>query len=35
MLPGNEVLPHTEDEGVVRFTVPRLETLAMIAIIVG
>jgi hypothetical protein len=34
-LPGNDVLPHAEHEGVVRFTVPKLETLAMIAITVG
>ena len=34
-LPGNQVLPHTEHDGVVQFTAPRLETLGMIAIIVG
>ena len=34
LLPGNQVLPYTEHEGVVQFTAPRLETLAMIAITV-
>ena len=28
-LPGDRPVPHTEKDGVVRFTVPRLETLAM------
>ena len=35
MLPGEQSVPYSEHEGVVRFTVPRLETLAMFAIIVG
>ena len=34
-LPSSQALPHTEREGVVQFTALRLETLAMIAIIVG
>ncbi len=33
-LPGDRPVPHTEADGVVRFTVPRLETLAMYAVIV-
>jgi hypothetical protein len=33
-LPGDRLVPHTEADGVVRFTVPRLETLAMYAAIV-
>jgi hypothetical protein len=34
-LPGDQVIAHTEKEGVVHFTVPRLETLVMLGIIVG
>jgi hypothetical protein len=34
-LPTNRRIPHTERDGVVRFTVPRLEALAMFAVIVG
>jgi hypothetical protein len=34
-LPGAREIDHTESEGVVRFTVPRLETLAMYAVVVG
>jgi hypothetical protein len=33
-LPGDRPVPHTEADGVVRFTVARLETLAMYAAIV-
>ncbi len=33
-LPGDRAIEHTEADGVVRFTVPRLETLAMFAVIV-
>jgi hypothetical protein len=33
-LPGDRPVPHTEAEGAVRFTVPRLETLAMVAVVV-
>jgi hypothetical protein len=33
-LPGDRLIPHTEADGVVRFTVPRLETLAMFAVVV-
>jgi hypothetical protein len=34
-LPGDRTMSYTEREGVVHFTVPRLETLAMFAMIVG
>ncbi len=34
-LPGDRPVPHAEADGVVRFTVPRLETLAMYAVVVG
>ena len=33
-LPGDRPVPHTAADGVVRFTVPRLETLAMFAVVV-
>src|SRR5262249_531925 len=33
-LPGDRPIAHTESGGIVRFTVPRLETLAMFAVIV-
>ena len=34
-LPGDRPIEHTASDGVVRFSVPRLETLAMVAVIVG
>jgi hypothetical protein len=34
-LPDNRVVPHTVDGRVIQFMVPRLETLAMFAVIVG
>jgi hypothetical protein len=34
-LPGGQAVAHTPDETSVAFTVPRLETLAMFAVIVG
>ena len=34
-LPGDRPIAHTETDGVVRFVVPRLETLAMFAVIVA
>ncbi|MGO9471427.1 MAG: hypothetical protein ACLQVF_45640 [Isosphaeraceae bacterium] len=34
-LPGGRKVEHAEDDGVVRFTVPRLETLAVFAVLVG
>ncbi len=34
-LPGGRKVEHAEDDGVVRFTVPRLETLAVLAVLVG
>ncbi len=33
--PGDRQVAHSEADGVVRFTVPRLETLAMFGVIVG
>lgn len=33
-LPGDRAIEHTEADGVVRFTAPRLETLAMFAVVV-
>jgi hypothetical protein len=33
-LPGDRTIAHDERDGVVRFTVPRLETLAMFAVVV-
>ena len=34
-LPGDRRIQHTEADGVVRFIVPRLETLAILAVIVA
>jgi hypothetical protein len=34
-LPGDRIVSYTERDGVVHFTVPRLETLAMFAVVVG
>ena len=33
LLPGDRTIPHTEKDGAVSFTVPRLETLAMLAVV--
>ena len=35
LLPGDRTIPHAEKDGAVSFTVPRLETLAMLAVVVG
>jgi hypothetical protein len=34
-LPGGQAVAHTDDQSGVSFSVPRLETLAMFAVIVG
>jgi hypothetical protein len=34
-LPGDRTIPHTDKEGIVRFTMPRLDTLAMFSVIVA
>jgi hypothetical protein len=34
-LPGDRTIPHADKDGVVSFTVPRLETLTMLAVIAG